>query len=181
MALTDFLLARIAEDESCAMAEAVSRNDDPYDEWNERTSFERRFSPVKVLAECVWKRRVIVHALQFGYPGAVAWGYLTALAGTYAYHPDYQQEWADELDRPWPPASADDTDDLQRWRPQTATANVSSDRAAGARVEWIAARLVVDPTGHDIDTDDIMFLINETSRLRALREGGLKRDRIGPT
>jgi DNA-binding transcriptional LysR family regulator len=111
--LTDFLLARIAEDEAVARAVpsgqyrvsanpgvgqlAVDRATDQFARWN----------PARVLAECQAKRRVVEewrdgiaefardvvdgrHAdwRSDGYERAIYW-----LATAYADHPDYRDEW----------------------------------------------------------------------------------------
>lgn len=109
LTLTEFLLARIAEDE--ASVAAIRRP--PM--WQSRIStlngdlsqFVARQHPARVLAECEAKRRIL-HAAQFadevegggaaivmldGYPRDRRWGVLPALAAVYSDHPDYREEW----------------------------------------------------------------------------------------
>ena len=96
--LTDFILARIAEDEAWARIEGAAylRAHDPsalVDEPKTPALFPR------VLAECEAKRRIVEEALsapptsQFdGVRESGAWT-LRALAAIYADHPDYRGEW----------------------------------------------------------------------------------------
>jgi hypothetical protein len=108
--LTEFLLARIAEDE--AVAEAVPEPLIARDTFDVRFStfesdhsradeeFVRRFDPARVLAECVAKRRIV---LLHGIPGDGTFDdpcdyfpgcdTLRILAAVYANHPDYREEW----------------------------------------------------------------------------------------
>lgn len=111
--LTDFLLARIAEDEafaseaSCGPWEA-SRNREvlggdpqrliahPRQATNAR--FIRRHNPARVLAECEAKRRIVEEATLGAAPDTdlwaqVAWDVLRLLALPYADHADYREEW----------------------------------------------------------------------------------------
>ena len=99
--LTEFLLARIGEDEETArtMAQIFGGVD----------RHSGLGSPARVLAECESKRRIVEHhtpdrggeefplcaiCTEVG-PEAQGWPCLTlrALALPYASHPDYQQEW----------------------------------------------------------------------------------------
>lgn len=100
--LTDFLMARIAEDEAVAATEAVLRDGDPYFD-GEASAFERSHDPARVLAECEAKRR-IVSTMQSAINGGwqsqsreeiefVATRTLRLLALPYADHPDYREEW----------------------------------------------------------------------------------------
>jgi len=107
MRITDFLEARIAEDEE--RAEYVLK----WGDWG------GLFKPPRVLAECAAKRAVLTlhrdngasqgdtdtgygvldHACatcgSFGeYGEEFPCGTVTALASVYADHPDYQQKWA---------------------------------------------------------------------------------------
>ena len=98
MTLTEFLLARIAEDEGCArvlppvvIAEAVRY---------ERIHFAR-WAPARVLAECEAKRQ-IVNAVRSGFPDedrySTGWHdmhiwALMRLAAPYSDHPDYLRDW----------------------------------------------------------------------------------------
>lgn len=84
MTITEFLEARIAEDE--ARATYVHEYGDT----------GGLFSTARVLAEGVAKRQLIA---MFGY-GQEVWdgtrwvGPLAVLAAVYSGHPDYRQEWA---------------------------------------------------------------------------------------
>ncbi len=107
MTITDFLLARIAEDEETARLEDDPRQMNSPEcgiDWYE---FERgmgeviRVSPARILAECEAKRRIVEAAreyspeLQYGDNGEWAFDLtLRALAAVYADHPDYDPEWA---------------------------------------------------------------------------------------
>ena len=101
MTLTEFLLARIAEDEEQArMASALS--------WV--TCPECGYDPSRVLAECEAKRRIVEHAQQWAgtlhktpegwtpeactaYRMAMEWA-VQHLALPFADHPDYRDdEW----------------------------------------------------------------------------------------
>jgi hypothetical protein len=104
--LTDFLLARIAEDEERAkMArgwQTGSRHEGQPLDWSIHMD---RWSPDRVLAECAAKRRTVeaVHPVveYESYEGPDYYGgteacetTLRALASVYADHPDYREEWA---------------------------------------------------------------------------------------
>lgn len=115
MTLTDFLLARIAEDEVAAGACPVGYTATAVPE-HVLDHFEN-WSPQRVLAECDAKRHVIEECrglinsfgdwdAEPGTSGTVAmWdnvsrrersqarGRLLAYAAIYADHPDYRQEW----------------------------------------------------------------------------------------
>ena len=98
--LTEFLLARIAEDE--AVAERGRRH-------NGRGTFENDnygcllVDPARILAECEAKRRIVEDAIaadDHDPSDAYADGYRCALervceilALPYADHPDHRQEW----------------------------------------------------------------------------------------
>lgn len=104
--LTDFLLARIAEDEE--MAEAVHRG-----RWNSRVALLDpdlyghviRQHPDRILAECEAKRGIVAlhddllkreldHRDQSAFGADLMHGdVLRALAAVYADHPDYREEW----------------------------------------------------------------------------------------
>lgn len=102
MTITDFLLARIAEDEALAGAvEAdnfsqgpIGTGDDP---WPSERAFAEHLTPARVLAECEAKRRIVERAL-----GPVAHAgqdierraVLIDLASVYADHPDFDPAWA---------------------------------------------------------------------------------------
>lgn len=112
--LTDFLLARIADDE------AVARAVPPLDEWEdpayyserltsvesdnsyEDAVFVNRFNPTRVLAECEAKRRIVQSCtiIGAGIPSPrmdeAAWlehFVLLPLVQPYANHPDFRKEW----------------------------------------------------------------------------------------
>lgn len=92
LTLTEFLLARIAEDEVTARTALVvdGRQVWQVQDWieldNEVLAHTDRHDPHRVLAECEAKRRIvnIVPDLQ---------GVLGALALPYANHPDFREEW----------------------------------------------------------------------------------------
>ena len=120
MTITDFLLARIAEDEAVARDCAASVGEHARLEW---IIYEKReidgevvevrrtltpYDPARVLAECEAKRRIVDEYvardedvdLMLG-PNVLRqreWSGLRlavrVLAAVYADHPDYQQEWA---------------------------------------------------------------------------------------
>lgn len=101
--LTDFLLARIAEDEEVAQPGGLSEDSNA---WH---APDGAWYPSRVLAECEAKRRIIeMHpqtrqyvddrTLGDGEPRIVDLGLdlpaeLLVLASVYADHPDYRQEW----------------------------------------------------------------------------------------
>lgn len=103
MTITEFLLARIAEDE------AVARDVDDvawaglFDgTWGGVNDHGARHDPARVLAECEAKRRIIAgcvdaigEELTMPYGGASGLGQHTVahLAVVYADHPDYRDEW----------------------------------------------------------------------------------------
>ena len=83
--LTDFLLARIAEDEEEARWGRL--HDDP-DDPDSATKI-LRWDHSRLAVECEAKRRIVqLHKL-------IAWdaGTLLLLALPYAEHPDYREEW----------------------------------------------------------------------------------------
>ena len=100
MTLTEFLLARIAEDRHAAehadwamQGKWYADADDKVDE------FVREFSPARVLAECEAKRRIVEQweristRLQVDLDQTQGWETLRVLASVYSDHPDYRQEW----------------------------------------------------------------------------------------
>ena len=120
MNITEFLEARIAEDETEAGAASVSMHGKIHEDrgdWsmyvlgaerdstNAQDDFIVKWWPYRVLAECAAKRKIIE---QWVDPdsisltmGDVDAGHtmgidsaVRALAAVYADHPDYQQEWA---------------------------------------------------------------------------------------
>ena len=112
MKITEFLLARIAEDETTALA-AVDGQADPENGWGYegRTLIPHvgiihhavqaehitRWHPYRVVAECAAKRAIIEQAERSdsGWWESI---YVAILAAVYADHPDYQTEW--KLDTP---------------------------------------------------------------------------------
>jgi hypothetical protein len=82
MTLTDFLLARIAEDEACADGL----------EWDDGNPVHQT---ARVLAECEAKRRIVEACADvLAYDAeALPQDVLRLLALPYADHPDYRQEW----------------------------------------------------------------------------------------
>jgi hypothetical protein len=103
--LTEFLLARIAEDESLARAQlAAGRQHGTSWDYND---------PRRCLAECEAKRQIVEHAdtvssmdrqieSEWGTRSSVPWDedegirLLRLLALPYADHPDYDQTWRPE-------------------------------------------------------------------------------------
>ena len=79
MTLTEFLLARIAEDEAAARRVAVVGSCEP------------GYRPARVLAECEAKRRIVKTA-EGGLTSSSA--AVQFLAAVYSDHPDYRAEWA---------------------------------------------------------------------------------------
>ena len=93
MKLTEFLLARIAEDEAAALSRLRGHRELPETERESR-----------VFAECKAKRRIVEWAAPVltNWPGAAAGArhvsddgldVLRILALPYADHPDYDEEW----------------------------------------------------------------------------------------
>lgn len=94
--LTEFLLARVAEDEADASAASehrlwvISQADDRI---VNDAGHMQRFMPSRILAECEAKRRIVslcspIIPSDCGVPEV-----LNALALPYADHPDYREEW----------------------------------------------------------------------------------------
>ena len=111
MTLTDFLLARIAEDEAQAREAITERDrinfvqyepdvpDMSLTAWSDAPVPGVLVGPERVLAECEAKRRIVaaLRAEEAGEPHVEIWGLrmaAEALAFPYSNHPDYQQEWA---------------------------------------------------------------------------------------
>jgi hypothetical protein len=120
LTLTDFLLARIAEDEATARAYrdgAWSGNPYAGDGDGSDFRYDERFDPARVLAQCAAHRAIVeAHPIttevvgyghrthDFGCVTCHDWdgvtsglGYcptLRALASVYADHADYRPEWA---------------------------------------------------------------------------------------
>jgi len=119
MTLTEFLLARIAEDEAVARAASQTARDGSMAQWrdecrdggnpgqsrvwngvgqavvshayHDQGPHIARFDPVRVLAECEAKRRIVEDWGKWQtYNGEEL---MQELALPYASHPDYQNEW----------------------------------------------------------------------------------------
>lgn len=102
--LTDFLLARITEDEALALI-AQTEEEHQIDAWHTLGCEVRQGDsecdcgvPARVLAECDAKRRIVErhprdHASCATYWDRETCAALLDLAAVYADHPDYQQEW----------------------------------------------------------------------------------------
>jgi hypothetical protein len=93
MNITEFLLARIAEDEAEAQVAKAEFAHGGYG----------CYGPSRVLAECAAKRAIIAMYEQGdeakgwdpeAYIASTVFDAMRALAAAYADHPDYQQEWA---------------------------------------------------------------------------------------
>lgn len=115
--LTDFLLARIAEDEEAALVESLppgSHSSHGSDEWGTvnlacpacRALTLNAWARPRVLAECEAKRRVVeTNVTAFAALGdpdddvlmegarRMYWHTLRALAAVHSDHPDYRPEW----------------------------------------------------------------------------------------
>lgn len=101
MNITDFLLARIEEDEADARQE-----DEDYTHTTLLPTYDSqhqaRWNTERVLAECAAKREVVENLamVKLEQPtlrelrGPLADVTLRQLAAVYRGHPDYQQEWA---------------------------------------------------------------------------------------
>jgi len=120
MSITEFLEARIAEDEHAARLTYATSFVGRIEGGGSRYDLAERMDPPRVLAECAAKRAIIGEhspvdftGLGMDSPNACRicgievsmsdWEWmndsfpcltLKALASTYADHPDYQQEWA---------------------------------------------------------------------------------------
>jgi hypothetical protein len=96
MTLTEFLLARIADDEGEAR-DAKEQQNGPF--WTHGAigatdEMIRTWTPERVLAECEAKRWIVDYFdARRDFLGAVS-DVLFAVALPYAGHPDYQQEWS---------------------------------------------------------------------------------------
>lgn len=109
LTLTDFLLARIAEDEAVARephesVRAVRVTDMERVEWDDSCGYAR-LGLGRILAECEAKRRIVAMHTEVersineewseseeGEMSA-AWAAMTHLAAVYADHPDYDEAW----------------------------------------------------------------------------------------
>lgn len=112
--ITEFLLARIAEDERVARETQAWLNPSTTmhgwmgDGTDELDGFVERFTPARVLAECEAQRRIVdihydspvdddeygwIHLCGACSPEAWPCATLRALASVYADHEDYREEW----------------------------------------------------------------------------------------
>lgn len=89
MTLTEFLLARIADDE-----EDVA-DDEPWDGGMCQANVGVHYSRDRVLAECEAKRRIVEQVSDVTWVGsyAVRDFVLGQLVLPYADHPDFREEW----------------------------------------------------------------------------------------
>lgn len=95
LTLTEFLLARIAEDEADALRAVDGNGVMAVFASGGRKRHLDRWSPSRVLAECGAKRDVIQIAVlpdhqSFSSPWVDA---LVVMASVYSDHPDYRPEW----------------------------------------------------------------------------------------
>lgn len=117
LTLTDFLLARIAEDEAVAR-KAINAGDGVWARSDEHEAYLcivegadiriydegghdehqaahiARHDPARVLAECAAKRAIVDEATNQHTGGIEFDGVLRALASIYADHPDFDERWA---------------------------------------------------------------------------------------
>jgi hypothetical protein len=97
--LTEFLLARIAEDEAIALAATFTDGGTVYTDNDERGPARlrhiTRHDPARVLAECAAKRNIVrkFDCAAFTESSRPQEFLLRALAAVYADHPDYREEW----------------------------------------------------------------------------------------
>ena len=90
LTLTDFLLARIAEDEATARYELGDLMADRPDVYSALGGAD----PARVLAECEAKRRIVDAACLDVWEGhPLSDSALMALAAVYADHPDFDESW----------------------------------------------------------------------------------------
>jgi hypothetical protein len=85
LTVTEFVLARIAEDE--ADADGIDRY---------RIYDDARWNPARVLAQCAAMRKIVERCAQVDYamPSThLAHGLIAELASIWADHPDFRQEW----------------------------------------------------------------------------------------
>lgn len=110
MTITEFLLARIAEDEAAAMAATKATAMPAFgdtaaesmlglaeSEGADRVAVEhfQRHNPDRVLHDCKAKRRQIAHLIDFMEGDYAPWNetQLRMMAEVYANHPDYDPAW----------------------------------------------------------------------------------------
>jgi hypothetical protein len=96
--LTDFLLARIAEDKARAGAvpspvTTGGRLDTLTG--RARARFVADWQPARVLAECEAKRKQVEHLIRFMENDYAPWNeeQLQIMAAVYSDHPEYREEW----------------------------------------------------------------------------------------
>lgn len=95
--LTEFLFARIAEDEAQAREAIAERKrvtrdgdepDDRFAYWPDLGAPAVVVGGERVIAECEAKRRIVEEAQR-----AIWFPYIRFLAAVYSDHPDYREEW----------------------------------------------------------------------------------------
>jgi hypothetical protein len=94
LTITEFLEARIAEDEARASSGWARLGDTRWETTNEGQDF---LTPSAVLAECAAKLTLVeMHTTcdDVSYGDASTCPEIRTLATVYADHPDYRQEWA---------------------------------------------------------------------------------------
>lgn len=100
MTLTEFLLARIAEDEAAAKTAALGLGE--LAAFGIEVMGTKVYVPTRVLAECEAKRRIVelhkadevgLHVCHDALANDIECGELSALASIYADHRDFQEEW----------------------------------------------------------------------------------------
>lgn len=84
--MTEFLLARIAEDEAVARRAERGREDHPWVVTGMDNAVGVDYNPARVLAECEAKRWLVW--TYSDYPNM-----LSILAAIYSDHPDYDEAW----------------------------------------------------------------------------------------
>ncbi|GAW54726.1 DUF6221 family protein [Nocardioides sp. PD653] len=96
MSITEFLLARIAEDEAVATGHDRHNKSAPWAHYH----LASRFNGPRVLAECQAKRRIVESLIAHEGSGDTAAGsrwalteVVKAFAAVYADHPDYDPAW----------------------------------------------------------------------------------------
>lgn len=89
MSITDFLLARIAEDEAVARSQSFANWDALEADAIDTGGYLLTISPARVLRECAAKRAIIEAAEESS--GALS--YLNPLAAIYSDRPDHQEGW----------------------------------------------------------------------------------------
>ena len=103
LTITEFLEARIAEDEALATSAIRDAEDRDLATWEVDAleiggslpgpQMTARFSPARVLAECAAKRAMVELSVNWdGYTRQT--DILRTLAAVYKDHPDYREEWA---------------------------------------------------------------------------------------